>query len=108
QFAQGRFSGAVLADQRMNLAGQQVEIGLGECGNTAICLGRIAQADDRLACHDRTLPLARRRISPLPLLTATMSSFQTAASLMACRRPLARDCADPMGRNWASDSINRP
>ena len=48
-FGQRRFAGAVLADQRMDLAAAQVEIDVFDRGNAGVELGRLAQGEDDVA-----------------------------------------------------------
>ena len=56
QFAERRFAGAVLAHQRMDLAGIQVEIGIGQRGDAAIGLGRPSPAGRSVARSWLTTP----------------------------------------------------
>ena len=68
---QRRLAGAVLADQRMNLAAPEIEIDVLDRGHAGIELGRVAKREDGIA-HARNLLLdhasaATRKQSARPL-----------------------------------------
>ena len=84
-FCQRRFAGAVLADQRMDLAAAQLEIDVLDRGHAGIELGRLAKREDDVVAHARnscSIPASGSRSSrPGPLAMANSApSISTAAT----------------------------
>ncbi len=106
---QGRFAGAILADQRVDLASFQVEIDVLDRRHAAIGLGQLLHFEDDRLAH-ASLP-ARQSISSSalpPFDEASTRPFASTTLVMPWRLPLARLWKLAIGRRSASSRTTRP
>ena len=108
---QGRFPGAVLADQRMNLAAPKLEIDILDRGHAGIELGRVTEGEDdvghaRNSCSIPAAGIRSRR--PGPLASAYSDPFISTAATMPWLMPSTRLCSAKSGSPSALSRRIRP